>query len=151
MARIIIDGEELQLVSLSEAPADAVASLQRATGLKLAELYKRMTDEDDIEHEVFASKCARFFTEWKRGRRVAWAKLGELPLAQILPDAAEERRKAELEGEPDEVPTSAPTASPSDGADDEPAPAKRATRASSSSTSASRGSRSRSTGGSSKP
>lgn len=151
MARIIIDGEELQLVSLSEAPADAVAALQRATGLKLAELYKKMTDPDDIESEVFASKVARFFTEWKRGRRVAWAKLGELPLAQILPDADELRRQREEQGEDPEVPTSAPTASQSDGADDEPAPAKRPTRASSSSTSASRGSKSRSTSGSSKP
>lgn len=151
MARIIIDGEELQLVSLSEAPADAVAALQRATGLKLAELYTKMTDPDDIESEVFASKVARFFTEWKRGRRVAWAKLGELPLAQILPDADELRRQREEQGEDPEVPTSAPTASQSDGADDEPAPVKRPTRASSSSTSASRGSKSRSTSGSSKP
>lgn len=99
---------------------------------------------DDKSQQAIVSKMIEFLSEHNRGRCVTWDEVLDRPMAALEADPADLKR-AGVEDDEDEVPTSAPTASQPDGAADEAAASEGATRASRSSTTRSRGSKTSST------
>lgn len=152
------DGTTMRALNLNTASAMAIAHLQQATGLKLAELTTMQKQEwvelpglGQVEPSIALSKVMEFLSEHTRGNMISWDEVLTRALASMVYDSDEERRQAEqatveLAGEGVD-PTQAGTDTPADATPAEPvegtAP-KASTPASKRSGARSRGSSSRS-------